>query len=354
MATKRVMGREVAGKHGVVLADDLNASLGNIDKQISEGLAAASAEVTTLSETVDSLTTDLADKLDNAVSATDRLLGRDTAGAGAVEELTVGGGIEFTGSGGIQSAAFTGDVTKAAGGTALTIASDAVTYAKMQNVSATQRVLGRNTSGSGDVEEVTFTQFLDWVGSAAEGDILYRGASAWSRLAKGTAGQLLRMNSGATAPEWTSEGVWTEISKSSDQSVVNSTTLVDDSELQFSVVSGGYYDVELRLFYYVSNTNADYKFAVALPSQSNWAGRLLGIDTAAAAYHLVAQGVNSTGWAGAIGGNGNANPQPTKVEVMFRAGGNGTFKWQFANNAASSGYTSTTKAKSLLRWRRLD
>jgi hypothetical protein len=185
MATKRVMGREVAGKHGVVLADDLNASLGNIDKQISA---------------------DLADKLDNAVSATDRLLGRDTAGAGAVEELTVGGGIEFTGSGGIQSAAFTGDVTKAAGGTALTIASDAVTYAKMQNVSATQRVLGRNTSGSGDVEEVTFTQFLDWVGSAAEGDILYRGASAWSRLAKGTAGQLLRMNSGATAPEWTSVG----------------------------------------------------------------------------------------------------------------------------------------------------
>lgn len=37
---------------------------------------------------------------------------------------------------------------------------------------------------------------------AAEGDTIYRGASAWTRLAKGTAGQLLRMNSGATAPEW--------------------------------------------------------------------------------------------------------------------------------------------------------
>lgn len=35
---------------------------------------------------------------------TDRLLGRDTVGTGDVEELTVGGGLEFTGSGGIHIA----------------------------------------------------------------------------------------------------------------------------------------------------------------------------------------------------------------------------------------------------------
>jgi hypothetical protein len=60
-------------------------------------------------------------KLQN-ISATDRLLGRDTAAAGNAEELTVGGGIEFTGSGGIQTSAFTGDATKTSGGTALTLA----------------------------------------------------------------------------------------------------------------------------------------------------------------------------------------------------------------------------------------
>lgn len=54
--------------------------------------------------------------------ATDRLLGRDTAGNGSTEELTVGGGIEFTGSGGIQTSALTGDVTKIAGGTTTTLA----------------------------------------------------------------------------------------------------------------------------------------------------------------------------------------------------------------------------------------
>lgn len=35
-----------------------------------------------------------------------------------------------------------------------------------------------------------------------EGDILYQGASAPARLAKGTTKQILRMNTGATAPEW--------------------------------------------------------------------------------------------------------------------------------------------------------
>ena len=38
------------------------------------------------------------------------------------------------------------------------IADDAVTYAKMQNVSATNRFLGRITAGAGDEEELTGTQ----------------------------------------------------------------------------------------------------------------------------------------------------------------------------------------------------
>lgn len=52
----------------------------------------------------------------------DRLLGRDTAGAGNVEQISVGGGIEFDGLLTLQTSAFTGDVTKAAGVTALTLA----------------------------------------------------------------------------------------------------------------------------------------------------------------------------------------------------------------------------------------
>jgi hypothetical protein len=38
-----------------------------------------------------------------------------------------------------------------------------------------------------------------------EGDLIYRGASAETRLGIGTAGQILKVNSGATAPEWGNE-----------------------------------------------------------------------------------------------------------------------------------------------------
>jgi hypothetical protein len=38
--------------------------------------------------------------------------------------------------------------------------------------------------------------------SGVEGDIIYRDASQWQRLPKGSANQLLRINAGATAPEW--------------------------------------------------------------------------------------------------------------------------------------------------------
>lgn len=40
------------------------------------------------------------------------------------------------------------------------------------------------------------------VGSDADGDIYYRASSKLARLAKGTANQYLRVNAGATAPEW--------------------------------------------------------------------------------------------------------------------------------------------------------
>jgi len=53
----------------------------------------------------------------------------------------------------------TGEVTTVAGAVATTIANDAVAYAKMQNVSATDKVLGRATAGAGDVEEIACTSF---------------------------------------------------------------------------------------------------------------------------------------------------------------------------------------------------
>lgn len=127
----------------------------------------------------------------------DRLLGRDTAPAGAVQELTVSGGIEFTGTG-IQRSALTGDVTAAAGNNATTIANDAVTYAKIQNVTSTDRLLGRSTVGAGDVEEIVCTAagraLLDDVDASAQRSSLGLGSAATQNT--GTTGAVVPLLNG--------------------------------------------------------------------------------------------------------------------------------------------------------------
>lgn len=50
-----------------------------------------------------------------------------------------------------------GDITVSASGATWTIDNDAVTYAKLQNVSATDKLLGRSTAGAGDAEEIACT-----------------------------------------------------------------------------------------------------------------------------------------------------------------------------------------------------
>lgn len=82
------------------------------------------------------------------------------------------------------------------------VSNDQITYAKMQNVSATSRVLGRKTAAAGDAEECTLSEVLDFIGSAAQGDILYRGASAWARLGAGTSGQFLKTQGAGANPIW--------------------------------------------------------------------------------------------------------------------------------------------------------
>jgi hypothetical protein len=89
---------------------------------------------------------------------TDRLVGRDTAGTGAVEQIQVTGGLEFTDAGSLRTTAFTGDVTKTAGGTALTIANDAVTTAKILNGNVTAaKVLTSEVAVLGTAQQYTRT-----------------------------------------------------------------------------------------------------------------------------------------------------------------------------------------------------
>lgn len=97
---------------------------------------------------------------------TDRLLGRDTAGVGAAEEITVGNGLEFN-AGGIRRSALTGDVTASAGSNATTIANSAVTLAKMADLAAA-RVIGRASgAGTGVPTALTGAQLASIIGTVS-------------------------------------------------------------------------------------------------------------------------------------------------------------------------------------------
>ena len=94
----------------------------------------------------------------------DRIMFWDES-AGAVAFLTPGTNLSITdttlnaagGGGGSLTDGDKGDITVSVSGATWTIDNDAVTYAKIQNVSATDKLLGRSTSGSGIVEEIACT-----------------------------------------------------------------------------------------------------------------------------------------------------------------------------------------------------
>lgn len=73
---------------------------------------------------------------------------------------------------------------------------------QLRTVSGPGLVLGRKTSGSGFFEECTLTDVLDFVGGVAQGDILYRGATGWTRLGAGTNGQFLKTQGPSANPVW--------------------------------------------------------------------------------------------------------------------------------------------------------
>lgn len=91
------------------------------------------------------------------------------------------GTLQLTAPGGISDADY-GDIYVSTGGTVWTIDNDAVTYAKIQNVSASDKLLGRSTSGAGDIEEIACTSagraLLDDVDASAQRTTLGLGSLA--------------------------------------------------------------------------------------------------------------------------------------------------------------------------------
>jgi hypothetical protein len=89
---------------------------------------------------------------------TDTLVGRDTAATGAAELIAVGGGIEFTGSGGIQRSALTGDVTATAGSGATVIGANKVVNTMLAQMAQATFKMRAAAAGTGDPIDGTAAQ----------------------------------------------------------------------------------------------------------------------------------------------------------------------------------------------------
>lgn len=81
------------------------------------------------------------------------------------------------------------------------VVANSLVFADLQQI-ATQHLVGRNTAAAGDMEQVTTTQALDWLG-ATQGQVLYRDAAAWAPLAPASNTFRALFSGGAAAnPSW--------------------------------------------------------------------------------------------------------------------------------------------------------
>lgn len=232
-----------------------------------------------------------------------------------------------------------------------TIGNNKVTYAKLQDLSATSRILGRKSASAGDAEECTLSEVLDFIGSTAQGNLLYRGASGWAALGAGSsAGQVLQTGGTGADPSWAT--TWVIVPKTADQSKTSDTTLANDSALVFTAAANSKYHVRIKAFY-DTVAAADFKYALSTGAmtvslirvhrRSYNSGATAGTDAEVATVDTAATGSTSLIGTGTDGGF-------IEFDVILHVGGTGgVFGFQWAQDTSTASNT-TVRAGSVLEY----
>ena len=85
------------------------------------------------------------------------------------------------------------------------IANNTITATQIANTTITSGQLAANAVTAGKILDGNVTGSKISMGGDQAGDTLYHNGTSYVRLAKGTAGEVLTMNAGATAPEWAAD-----------------------------------------------------------------------------------------------------------------------------------------------------
>lgn len=244
-------------------------------------------------------------------------------------------------SGGGVSDGDKGDITVSGSGSVWTIDNLAVNNAKINDVAAT-KVTEDSTH-----RFVTDTEKSTWNGKQ---DALVSGTNI-----KTIGGSSILGAGNLPIPD---PAGWTTIVKSANQDVTNSATLVTDTDLQFSVVAGGHYMIELDAVISSSSTAGDYKNAFNVSAGTQKAhGLLIGTSQAGNAgvilYNANAAATSTNLTIGTIM-NDLDGLLSIKVIYSFTASANATFRYQFAQNTATAAQTARTWKGSILKYKRID
>jgi len=178
-----------------------------------------------------------------------------------------------------------------------------------------------------------------------QGDILYRDGSGEARLAKGTASQVLKMNTGATAPEWGNlSSDFVKITSGNHSSDVNSVSITNCFSATYDLYEASFYD-------FWNNSNGDEIRLELLNSSGNNIGSSNIMTTNI--YGYIGVNSNSTG-NGTFGQDNSSdgrffsndvdsvNNEPNHITLRFYDPFNSTkhktITWEYVIRASNNHY----------------
>lgn len=163
------------------------------------------------------------------------------------------------------------------------------------------------------------------------------------------------------ASSGSSFGAWDNIlTKTVQQSVENTTTFADDTDLQFTVVAGKTYEIEGIIMYEMSSV-ANYKWGVIYPALTG-ANQAVGFRRDLSTGGSIGQTIPQSAVTGQWPGNGGVQigidaanrVQAMMFHLVISIVTGGTFKFQFAQGSAGGvGTFARTNPGSSLRYKKL-